>query len=413
MTAGKVVLHTTVGPLDIELWSKEIPKATRNFVQLCMEGYYDNTIFHRIVRDYLVQGGDPTGTGYEGESIYGEPFKDEFHSRLRFSHRGLIACASFGRNKNGSQFFITLGQTPELDKKNTIFGKVTGNTLYNLLSMNTYDIDDDERPLKPPQIIKTEILWNPFDDIVPRLLKSNNNQEEIPPVVEKPKPVLNKNLSLLSFADEAEEEEETESNFKPISHFVPKRTTPSITKTKRTRDSLIEETSTDLLNSPIQKEDQSAVSNTVNDFEDVTDSIQQDPERDRIREETDKIIHELKSKKKKIEPEQKKAASEAKELLRKQREKYVKRGKRTEAEVMMAFESFRAKINDPEQSDWRSHQLNFEKDDAESKVKDPTLEYDDDGGLIVFDPLKDFKPQGEQLNKHQQRLRAKKNLEKW
>jgi len=139
-----------------------------------------------------------------------------------------------------------------------------------------------------------------------------------------------------------------------------------------------------------------------------------DPERDRIREETDKIIHELKSKKKKVEPQQKKAASEAKEILRKQREKYVKRGKRTETEVMMAFDNFRAKIHDPDQSDWRSHQLKFEKDDGESKVKDPTLEYDDDGGLIVFDPLKDFKPQGEHLlNKHQQRLRAKKNLEKW
>jgi len=139
-----------------------------------------------------------------------------------------------------------------------------------------------------------------------------------------------------------------------------------------------------------------------------------DPERDRIREETDKIIHELKSKKKKVEPQQKKAASEAKEILRKQREKYVKRGKRTETEIMMAFENFRTKIHDPDQSDWRSHQLKFEKDDGESKVKDPTLEYDDDGGLIVFDPLKDFKPQGEHLlNKHQQRLRAKKNLEKW
>jgi len=80
---------------------------------------------------------------------------------------------------------------------------------------------------------------------------------------------------------------------------------------------------------------------------------------------------------------------------------------------MAAFDTFRSKIHDPSQSDWRGHQLQFDKDD-ESKVKDPTLEYDDDGGLIVFDPLKDFKPQGERiLNKHQQRLRAKKNLEKW
>jgi len=79
---------------------------------------------------------------------------------------------------------------------------------------------------------------------------------------------------------------------------------------------------------------------------------------------------------------------------------------------MSAFESFRSKIHDPDQADWRSHQLKFDKED-ETKVKDPTLEYDEDGGLIVFDPLKDFKPQEGQLNKHQQRLRAKKNLEKW
>jgi len=70
-----VLLVTTVGDIDIELWSKEAPKACRNFVQLCLEGYYDNTIFHRVVRDFIVQGGDPTGTGHGGESVYDRPFK--------------------------------------------------------------------------------------------------------------------------------------------------------------------------------------------------------------------------------------------------------------------------------------------------------------------------------------------------
>ncbi|VDP89749.1 unnamed protein product, partial [Echinostoma caproni] len=74
-TNGKVILKTTVGEIEIELWSKETPKACRNFVQLCMEGYYDDTAFHRLVRGFIVQGGDPTGTGEGGESIYGEPFK--------------------------------------------------------------------------------------------------------------------------------------------------------------------------------------------------------------------------------------------------------------------------------------------------------------------------------------------------
>ncbi|CBY37692.1 unnamed protein product, partial [Oikopleura dioica] len=81
-TNGKVVLRTSAGDIDIELWSKETPLACRNFVQLCMENYYDATIFHRLVPGFIIQGGDPTGTGMGGESIYGKPFKDEIHSRV-------------------------------------------------------------------------------------------------------------------------------------------------------------------------------------------------------------------------------------------------------------------------------------------------------------------------------------------
>jgi len=287
------------------LWSKEVPKATRNFVQLCMEGYYDNTIFHRIVKDYLVQAGDPTGSGYGGESIYGESFKDEYHSRLRFSHRGLVSCASFGKNQNGSQFFITLGPTPELDKKNTIFGKVTGHTLYNLLSMNTFDIDDEDRPLKPPQIIKTEILWNPFEDIIPRSLKPV--VEEKPPEVEKPKPVVNKNLSLLSFGDEAEEEGDDDMNFTSISALSePKQNNNNNTKKswKRNRASLLE----DDTDSSLPQAEEPSEKKKVTEEPEWIPETEADPERDKIREETEKIINELKTKKKKIEPEQKKSS---------------------------------------------------------------------------------------------------------
>nr|GMD45916.1 peptidyl-prolyl cis-trans isomerase CYP57 [Ipomoea batatas] len=170
-TKGKVILKTTYGPLDIELWPKEAPKAVRNFVQLCLEGYYDNTIFHRIIKSYLIQGGDPTGTGTGGESIYGGVFPDEFHSRLRFKHRGLVACAGAGSpNTNGSQFFITLDKCDFLDKKHTIFGKITGDSIYNLLSLGEVETEKDDRPLDPaPKILSVEVLWNPFDDIVPRV----------------------------------------------------------------------------------------------------------------------------------------------------------------------------------------------------------------------------------------------------
>ncbi|KAM4810167.1 spliceosome-associated protein CWC27 homolog [Rhinophrynus dorsalis] len=206
-TNGKVLLKTTAGDVDIELWSKEAPKACRNFIQLCLEGYYDNTIFHRVVPDFIVQGGDPTGTGSGGESIYGKPFRDEFHSRLRFNRRGLVAMANAGPHDNGSQFFFTLGRADELNSKHTIFGKVTGDTIYNILRLTEVDIGEDERPVNPHKIKSTEVLFNPFDDIIPRIIKKQKNEQE-EEETKKPKVKGTKNFNLLSFGEEAEEEEE-------------------------------------------------------------------------------------------------------------------------------------------------------------------------------------------------------------
>ncbi|XP_036597992.1 spliceosome-associated protein CWC27 homolog [Trichosurus vulpecula] len=206
-TNGKVLLKTTAGDIDIELWSKEAPKACRNFIQLCMEGYYDNTIFHRVVPGFIIQGGDPTGTGTGGESIYGAPFKDEFHSRLRFNRRGLVAMANAGPHDNGSQFFFTLGRADELNNKHTIFGKVTGDTVYNMLRLTEVDINEEERPLNPHKIRNCEVLFNPFDDIIPRenkKPKKDKPEDEVKKLTTKG----TKNFSLLSFGEEAEEEEE-------------------------------------------------------------------------------------------------------------------------------------------------------------------------------------------------------------
>ncbi|BBN08039.1 peptidyl-prolyl cis-trans isomerase SDCCAG10 [Marchantia polymorpha subsp. ruderalis] len=210
-TKGKVLLNTSLGPLDFELWPKEAPKAVRNFVQLCLEGYYDNTVFHRIIKTFMIQGGDPTGSGTGGDTIYGEPFADEFHSRLRFNHRGLVACANAGSaNSNNSQFFMTLERCDWLDKKHTIFGKVTGETIYNLIKIGEVETDKEDRPLDPPKILSVEVLWNPFDDIVIRNLRQSADVQEATEAASKEKKgrKVKKELNLLSFGEEAEEEEQ-------------------------------------------------------------------------------------------------------------------------------------------------------------------------------------------------------------
>lgn len=146
-----IVLHTNYGEIALVLFKEETPKTVSNFVQHAKEGYYNGVIFHRVIKDFMIQGGDPTGTGMGGESIYGAPFEDEFTPTL-FNLRGALSMANAGPHTNGSQFFIVtasqvpepmLGQlkqagfpqaaieayiqfggTPWLDHKHTVFGHV-------------------------------------------------------------------------------------------------------------------------------------------------------------------------------------------------------------------------------------------------------------------------------------------------
>ena len=192
---ASAILHTTLGEIAVELFAKQTPLTCRNFLQLALDGYYDETIFHRLVQNFILQGGDPTGTGNGGESIYdggafggdldswpmdqrhgknagqtGINFKDESHSRLKFNRRGLLAMANEGRpDTNGSQFFFTLGKTEELNGKNTIFGRIEGDTIYNLMKIAESEVDEaTERPLYPIKIQRVEILVNPFEDMKQR-----------------------------------------------------------------------------------------------------------------------------------------------------------------------------------------------------------------------------------------------------
>ena len=115
-----------------------------------MEGYYDHTPANRVIKDFMVQFGDPTGTGSGGESIWGRPFKDEVHGRILFNHRGQLAMANENKpNSNHSQFFLTLAPCEWLNRKHTIFGKVTGSTIFNLLRMGDAEVDEKDRPAEP------------------------------------------------------------------------------------------------------------------------------------------------------------------------------------------------------------------------------------------------------------------------
>lgn len=119
-----VVFETSIGTFSVELYWDHAPKTCKNFHELARRSYYDSTTFHRIVKDFMIQGGDPTATGRGGDSIYGGKFEDEIKPTLRHVGAGILSMANSGPNTNGSQFFITLAPTPWLDGKHTIFGRI-------------------------------------------------------------------------------------------------------------------------------------------------------------------------------------------------------------------------------------------------------------------------------------------------
>jgi peptidyl-prolyl cis-trans isomerase SDCCAG10 len=213
LPTGRVLIKTSMGPLDIELFAKETPQTCRSFIQLCLEGYYNNAIFHRIVKDFIIQTGDPTGTGTGGEAATPEGVvKDEFNSRLRYTRRGLVGMANSGeKNDNGSQFFITLSATPELERKNTLFGRIAiGDTIFNALRIGDLETDKLDRPIHPPRIITIEVTENPFTDIVPRSTVEEREQRQRQLEEEKTKAIVKKakkrNKALLSFGDDEAED---------------------------------------------------------------------------------------------------------------------------------------------------------------------------------------------------------------
>lgn len=152
-----VVVETNLGNFEITLKPDVAPKACENFLGLVSKGYYDGIIFHRVIKNFMVQGGDPTGTGTGGKSIWGKPFVDECKAEVKFDKPGLLAMANSGPATNGSQFFITTAPTPWLNMCHTIFGEVT--TGYDVVKkIESVPIaKPGDRPIEPIKIKKAYI----------------------------------------------------------------------------------------------------------------------------------------------------------------------------------------------------------------------------------------------------------------
>ncbi|XP_026878977.2 RING-type E3 ubiquitin-protein ligase PPIL2 [Electrophorus electricus] len=179
---GYVRLHTNKGDLNLELHCDKVPKAGENFIKLCKKAYYDGTVFHRSIRNFMIQGGDPTGTGTGGESFWGKPFADEFKPNLSHTGRGVLSMANSGPNTNKSQFFITFRSCTYLDRKHTVFGRVVGG-FGTLTAMENVESDPKtDRPKAEIKLLRTTVFVDPYEEadaqIAAEREKETQRQEE-------------------------------------------------------------------------------------------------------------------------------------------------------------------------------------------------------------------------------------------
>ena len=150
---SKAKMHTTQGTIELELFDEAAPKTVANFRKLAGDGFYDGVIFHRVIRDFMIQGGDPQGTGTGGP---GYTFEDEINPHKVV--RGALAMANAGPNTNGSQFFIvTADEAPWLDGKHTVFGRITAG-MGAVDAIEAQPTGANDRPLDPPRIESIELV---------------------------------------------------------------------------------------------------------------------------------------------------------------------------------------------------------------------------------------------------------------
>lgn len=160
ISASEVILKTEMGDIRLTLFPGDAPKTVKNFVTLGNAGYYNGVTFHRIIKDFMIQGGDPTGTGRGGESIYGSKFEDEINSHKIVA--GTLAMANAGANTNGSQFYIVTEQAqPSLDGKYTVFGQVADDAsmaVVRKIAAVPVTGSEQSTPLTPPKMTGFEIV---------------------------------------------------------------------------------------------------------------------------------------------------------------------------------------------------------------------------------------------------------------
>ncbi|EPS39246.1 hypothetical protein H072_6980 [Dactylellina haptotyla CBS 200.50] len=160
---GYARISTNLGNLNVELHTEWAPKAVYNFVKLAEKGYYNGTVFHRNIKSFMIQGGDPTGTGRGGASYWGKNFDDELQGPHTHDARGVLSMANKGKNTNSSQFFIIYRPQAHLDRKHTVFGQVVGGTDV-LDRMETAPTDSSDRPTREIKIEEVVVFVNPFEE---------------------------------------------------------------------------------------------------------------------------------------------------------------------------------------------------------------------------------------------------------
>lgn len=144
MANRTATIKTNMGEFTVELFEQRAPATTKNFIDLAEKNFYDGVIFHRVIDTFMLQGGDPTGTGRGGP---GYQIDCEFHPELQHGHEGILSMANAGRNTGGSQFFVTLAATPHLDNKHAIFGRVTEG-MDVVKAIGSTPVGRDDRPLE-------------------------------------------------------------------------------------------------------------------------------------------------------------------------------------------------------------------------------------------------------------------------